>query len=91
MNDPNGLIQWKGTYHLFYQHNPSAPDWGDMHWGHATSPDLVIWAHQPIALAPDPEGPDRDGCFSGVAVTTGDRATFVYTGHASPSVTMTSC
>jgi beta-fructofuranosidase len=80
MNDPNGLIHWKGTYHLFYQHNPHAPCWGSMHWGHASSTDLVNWTHQPVALAPDPDGPDRDGCFSGVAVPTGDRVTFIYTG-----------
>ena len=54
MNDPNGPIWWKGQYHLFYQLNPHAAVWGDMHWGHAISPDMVHWHHQPIALAPTP-------------------------------------
>ena len=56
INDPNGLVFSDGTYHLFYQFNPNASDWGDIHWGHATSEDLVHWTHQPIALFPDPEG-----------------------------------
>src|SRR5664279_1574175 len=46
MNDPNGPIWWKGKYHLFYQLNPHAAVWGDMHWGHATSPDMIHWKHQ---------------------------------------------
>src|SRR3954470_10280575 len=68
MNDPNGLIQWKGAYHLFYQHNPNSPLWGDIHWGHATSLDLVHWRDLPLALAPTPGGPDETGVFSGCAV-----------------------
>ena len=54
MNDPNGLIQWKGVYHLFYQYNPVGLGFHSMHWGHATSRDLVHWTHLPIALAPTP-------------------------------------
>lgn len=53
MNDPNGLIHYRGTYHLFYQHNPHSLEWDTMHWGHATSPDLVRWTQRPIALHPD--------------------------------------
>jgi beta-fructofuranosidase len=80
MNDPNGLICWKGEYHLFYQHNPNGAFWGTMHWGHAVSRDLVRWRHLPIALAPTPGGPDKDGCFSGCAVDDDGTPTLIYTG-----------
>ncbi len=80
MNDPNGFIQWKRRYHLFYQHNPSGPLWGDMHWGHAISDDLVRWKHLPIALAPAPGSPDKDGIWSGCIVDNAGVPTAVYTG-----------
>jgi beta-fructofuranosidase len=80
MNDPNGLIHYNGSYHLFYQHNPNGAFWGTMHWGHALSEDLVNWRHMPVALTPDPDGPDRDGCYSGVAVVHHGVPTLVYTG-----------
>ncbi|KOS48216.1 hypothetical protein ACN38_g807 [Penicillium nordicum] len=50
MNEPNGLIKIKSTWHLFYQHNPTANVWGNLNWGHATSSDLVQWTHQPLAI-----------------------------------------
>src|SRR5215218_10297596 len=53
MNDPNGLIRYKGVYHLFYQHNPSGNTAGNGSWGHATSTDLVHWTEHPIAIAAD--------------------------------------
>jgi beta-fructofuranosidase len=80
MNDPNGPIGWKGKYHLFYQLNPHAAIWGDMHWGHAESTDMVHWHHLPIALAPTAGGPDSEGCFSGSAVVMDGTPTFIYTG-----------
>jgi len=80
MNDPNGLIQWRGQYHLFYQHNPGCPCWGTMHWGHAVSENLVHWTDLPIALAPTPGGPDADGCWSGCAVDNDGIPTLIYTG-----------
>lgn len=80
LNDPNGLIQWKGQYHLFYQYNPNGPFHGTIHWGHAVSSDLVYWKDLPIALAPTPGGPDQDGCFSGCAVDNDGVPTLVYTG-----------
>ena len=80
MNDPNGLIQWNGRVHLFYQHNPSAPVWGNIAWGHASSADMWSWEDHPLALEPDPAGPDRDGCFSGCAVVPYGRPRLLYTG-----------
>lgn len=81
LNDPNGTIFWKGRYHVFYQHNPNGAFWGDMHWGHASSEDLVHWTDHPIALAPGPGGADRLHCFSGAAfVSREGKPTFFYHG-----------
>lgn len=68
MNDPNGLIYFKGQYHAFFQHNPHKPVWGPMHWGHAVSDDLLVWKELPIALYPDQPYENSGGCFSGSAV-----------------------
>jgi levanase/fructan beta-fructosidase len=64
MNDPNGLIYYKGKYHLFFQHNPFENAWGNMSWGHAVSEDLISWKELPVAIACD----DSYAIFSGSAV-----------------------
>ena len=64
MNDPNGMFYLNGTYHLYYQYYPDGNVWGPMHWGHATSTNMIAWEEQPIAIYPD----DLGLIFSGSAV-----------------------
>lgn len=80
MNDPNGLFFHDGRLHVFYQHNPSAPRWDRIHWGHAVTDDLVDWEHWPVAISPAVVGPDADGCWSGCVVDDAGTPSMVYTG-----------
>ncbi len=80
MNDPNGLIDWQGQYHLFYQYDPLSTDPKLMVWGHSTSRDLVHWDHLPVAIKPDTDY-DRTGCWTGCAVDNGGLPYLVYTGR----------
>jgi fructan beta-fructosidase len=82
MNDPNGMVYYKGEYHLFYQYYPDSTVWGPMHWGHAVSKDLIHWQHLPIALYPDSLG----YIFSGSAVVDKNNSTGFQTGTEKPLV-----
>jgi beta-fructofuranosidase len=83
MNDPNGPIQWRGDYHLFYQHNPRGAADADKHWAHAVSTDLVHWERLPIALAPGPGDYDAEGIWSGCVADADGTPAALYTGHPS--------
>lgn len=62
MNDPNGLLYYKGKYRMYFQHNPAATTWGNMHWGAAESEDLVHWQELGDVLFPDEWGTMFSGC-----------------------------
>lgn len=81
MNDPNGMIHYRGEYHLFYQLHPDDPAGGTKYWGHLKSRDLAHWEHLPVALAPS-EPYDAGGCWSGTAVAHQGKLYLFYTGVA---------
>jgi len=83
VGDPNGLVYYLGEYHLFYQYNPYGLKWGNMHWGHAVSKDLVHWKEFPITLYPPKFGDDP---YSGSAVVDKNNATGFKTGKDDPLV-----
>lgn len=80
LNDPNGFIQFKGVYHVFFQWNPFETAHGAKFWGHYSSTDLINWNEEPIALAPD-EWFDKNGCYSGSAVEHEGKMYLFYTGN----------
>ncbi|WP_432824505.1 GH32 C-terminal domain-containing protein [Dactylosporangium sp. CA-092794] len=81
MNDPNGMVYYRGTYHLFFQHNPHGLAWDTMHWGHATSTDMVHWVQRPIALEP---GVHPGDLWSGNGVVDTANVTGLKTGSDDP-------
>ncbi|SDI93598.1 glycoside hydrolase family 32 protein [Alteribacillus bidgolensis] len=80
LNDPNGFIQWKGTYHLFYQWMPFKTGHGAKFWGHYSSQDFVHWKHEEIALTPS-EWYEKNGCYSGSAIEHDGKLYVFYTGN----------
>ncbi|MGC5170026.1 glycoside hydrolase family 32 protein [Microbacterium sp. DT81.1] len=79
VNDPNGLAVLDGRYHVFFQYNPDRPVHERIHWGHASSDDLLRWREEPIALAPRDGAPDERGCWSGCLVDDAGTPTVLYT------------
>jgi fructan beta-fructosidase len=86
MNDPNGLLYYRGQYHFFFQHNPHGLAWDTMHWGHATSTDLVHWTQKPIALEP---GVHPGDLWSGAGVVDTANTSGLKTGSDDPIVVFT--
>ncbi|MEV4510126.1 glycoside hydrolase family 32 protein [Dactylosporangium sp. NPDC049525] len=86
MNDVNAPLYYNGLYHLFYQHNPHGLAWDTMHWGHATSPDLVHWTQKPIALEP---GVHPGDLFSGAGVVDAGNTSGLRTATDAPIVVFT--
>lgn len=80
INDPNGLCEFNGQYHCYYQYSPLSPMGGEKFWGHAMSKDLVNWEDKGVALYPDIKE-DKDGVYSGSAFVKDDTIYFFYTGN----------
>ena len=91
LNDPNGMTFRDGVWHVFFQHNPAAPEHRRIAWGHAVSDDLANWRLLPVAFGPTPGGPDSSGCWSGVFLPGHERPGVVYSGVTDESGASTVC
>ncbi|MBA2175138.1 sucrose-6-phosphate hydrolase [Halobacillus locisalis] len=80
LNDPNGFVQWKGTYHVFYQWMPFDTGHGAKFWGHYTTKDFVHYTHEKPALTPS-DWFDKNGVYSGSAIVHNDQLYLFYTGN----------
>lgn len=80
INDPNGISFINGRYHVFFQYNPDSARHHRIAWGHVSSADLVRWEEHPVALRPQPGGPDEYGCWTGVVTDDGGVPTAAYSG-----------
>jgi beta-fructofuranosidase len=79
LNDPNGLIYYKGIYHVFFQYYPTLPAARDKLWGHMVSDDLLHWKELTPALTPDTVNDDW-GIWSGSAIEKDGQMYLFYTG-----------
>ena len=80
INDPNGLVYFKGRHHVFFQWNQTGVTHSNKSWGHVSTTDFVNWQTHPPALEPVDEF-DRDGCYSGSAVVHDNSLYLFYTGN----------
>lgn len=80
LNDPNGLVQFKGVYHAFFQWLEEVTPQGSKCWAHCTSTDLIHWENKGIALKPD-KWYDKNGCYSGNAIVFNEKIYLFYTGN----------
>lgn len=90
LNDPNGLCQFRGIYHVFYQYSPLDPNGSMKAWGHYTSKDLLEWKQMEISLYPDMAF-DKDGVYSGSAYVKQDEMYLFYTGNVKQEGTHDFC
>lgn len=91
LNDPNGLVRYGDSWHVFFQHNPHAPVHDQIHWGHLSSEDLVSWHEHPVAFGPQPGGPDEFGCWSGSFLPWLDAPAVSYSGVVDTTFASTVC
>lgn len=91
LNDPNGMVRVGEHWHVFYQHNPAAPEHAQIAWGHARSADLVRWEQLPVAFGPTPDGADAFGCWSGCFLPGEERPAVAYSAIARPGTESTVC
>ena len=80
LNDPNGLCQFQGIYHAFFQYSPFNPEGGVKMWGHYTSKNMIDWEYQGNALYPD-QPFDCHGVYSGSAFIEDGKMYLYYTGN----------
>lgn len=84
ISDPCGLSYVGGRYHVFFQFNPESARHHAICWGHLSSTDLLRWMEEPVALRPQPGGPDALGCWTGVVTDDGGVPVAAYSGGVEP-------
>ncbi len=80
LNDPNGLCEFKGINHIYFQYTPFSPEWGMKLWGHYSTKDWITYVEEEPFLFPDIKD-DRDGVYSGSAFIKNENIYFFYTGN----------